>query len=125
MANQCINQIIITGTRDDLIKLIQSQYLNYKKNKIYQLHENILMVTFKSDWNPEQEKIREMSNHFPKLKFELIYIEPLLNKAGIIWFEDNKINKHIIDLKNNLTDLKNKILPEVFKTIKGYINDNN
>ncbi len=119
MANKCINQILLTGERNDLIKLIQSEFLNYKKNKTYQFHENILMILFQTDWKPARKEIQKISEAFPLVKFELIYIEPLLKRAGIIWFEAGEIEKHIINFKASLMDLKNKLIPEVFDMIKA------
>lgn len=84
MANICKNILIVSGGRNELINLIQSNELSYKQVKIFQLKETSLCVPFQSNWNPPEDFLVELSRQHKTLEFTLYYIEKLLGKAGRI-----------------------------------------
>ena len=84
MANICKNILLIKGGRDDLIDLIQSDELSYKDNKIVQITETCLGLSFKSDWDPPEDFFLDLSEKHPEIEFVIFYIEKLLKKAGRI-----------------------------------------
>ncbi len=114
MANKCINQLILTGARENLFNLILSNELNYNENEIHEINTNCFCLVFFSEWEPPEEDIADLSIKHPKIKFELYYIEKLLKKLGKIVFINGEKIKTKKKYNSSLFELSKTITSEIF-----------
>jgi len=114
MANQCVNQLILSGDRTSIFELIMSKDLYYKNNEIHALNDNTFCLIFESDWNPPEDHFQKISKKFPKIFIDLFYVEKLLKKVGRISFEAGNKIKHQQELKINFADMNKPITSRVF-----------
>ena len=114
MANQCINQLILSGDRASIFELIMSDDLHYKKNEIHELSDNSFCLIFVSDWDPPEDHFQDISKKYPKIQMDLFYVEKLLKKVGRINFEAGVKIKHQKKLGIDFSDMNEPITSEVF-----------
>jgi hypothetical protein len=114
MANQCMNQLVLSGDRASIFKLIMSDELHYKKNEIHEINDNCFCLIFMSDWDPPENYFQKISKKFPKIQIDLFYMEKLLKKIGRISFEAGEKIKREKKLDINFTDMNKPITFDIF-----------
>lgn len=120
MANQCINQVVLTGEREALLHMISQEYFHYTKNDIHELNQTTFCVIFSSDWDPPTEELKRVSSKAHEIQFDIYYADKLTQRVGLITIIDGYAFKDDVKLSLTLNDLKKPLTSRIFNGLKRY-----